>query len=68
VTGLTISREQLAFANERMKKAGLGDKVEIKFQDYRDETGLYDRIVSIEMFEAVGEKYWPAYFHSCSAA
>ncbi|MEK1932928.1 MAG: cyclopropane-fatty-acyl-phospholipid synthase family protein [Pararhizobium sp.] len=62
VTGLTISREQLAFANERMKNAGLGDKVEIKFQDYRDETGLYDRIVSIEMFEAVGEKYWPAYF------
>ncbi len=62
VTGLTISREQLAFANERMKKAGLSDRVEIKFQDYRDETGLYDRIVSIEMFEAVGEKYWPAYF------
>ncbi|CAN7495640.1 class I SAM-dependent methyltransferase [Pararhizobium sp. LjRoot238] len=62
VTGLTISREQLAFANERMKNAGLTDKVEIKFQDYRDETGLYDRIVSIEMFEAVGEKYWPAYF------
>ncbi|MBB5534598.1 SAM-dependent methyltransferase [Rhizobium giardinii] len=62
VTGLTISREQLAFANERMRNAGLSDKVEIKFQDYRDEKGLYDRIVSIEMFEAVGEKYWPAYF------
>ncbi|WP_438748368.1 class I SAM-dependent methyltransferase [Pararhizobium sp. O133] len=62
VTGLTISREQLAFATERMKRAGLADKVDIKFQDYRDETGLYDRIVSIEMFEAVGEKYWPAYF------
>ncbi len=62
VTGLTISREQLAFATERMKRAGLSDKVDIKFQDYRDETGLYDRIVSIEMFEAVGEKYWPAYF------
>ncbi|CAN7506791.1 cyclopropane-fatty-acyl-phospholipid synthase [Pararhizobium sp. LjRoot255] len=62
VTGLTISREQLAFANQRMTKAGLSDKVEIKFQDYRDETGRYDRIVSIEMFEAVGEKYWPAYF------
>ncbi len=62
VTGLTISREQLAFANERMRNAGLSDKVEIKFQDYREEKGLYDRIVSIEMFEAVGEKYWPAYF------
>jgi cyclopropane-fatty-acyl-phospholipid synthase len=62
VTGLTISREQLEFATERMKKAGLADKVEIKFQDYRDEAGQYDRIVSIEMFEAVGEKYWPTYF------
>jgi cyclopropane-fatty-acyl-phospholipid synthase len=62
VTGLTISREQLAFASERMQKAGLSDKVEIKFQDYRDETGVYDKIVSIEMFEAVGEKYWPTYF------
>ena len=68
VTGLTISREQLAFARERMARAGLADRVELKFQDYRDETGTYDRIVSIEMFEAVGEKYWPAYFsklHSC---
>ena len=68
VTGLTISREQLAFARERMAKAGLADRVELKFQDYRDETGTYDRFVSIEMFEAVGEKYWPAYFsklHEC---
>jgi cyclopropane-fatty-acyl-phospholipid synthase len=62
VTGLTISREQLAFAEERIRKAGLSDRVEFRFQDYRDETGLYDQIVSIEMFEAVGEKYWPAYF------
>ncbi|MCR6498444.1 cyclopropane-fatty-acyl-phospholipid synthase family protein [Shinella sp. CPCC 101442] len=62
VTGLTISREQLAFARERISKAGLADRVELKFQDYRDETGTYDRIVSIEMFEAVGEKYWPDYF------
>lgn len=66
VTGLTISREQLAFARERMTKAGLADRVELKFQDYRDETGTYDRIVSIEMFEAVGEKYWPAYFSKLS--
>ncbi len=45
-----------------MAKAGLSDKVEIKLQDYRDETGKYDRIASIEMFEAVGEKYWPVFF------
>jgi cyclopropane-fatty-acyl-phospholipid synthase len=62
VTGLTISREQHDFARERIAKAGLNDKVEIKLQDYRDETGKYDRIASIEMFEAVGEKYWPVFF------
>jgi cyclopropane-fatty-acyl-phospholipid synthase len=62
VTGLTISNEQLAFARERIEKAGLSDKVDLRFQDYRDETGSMTPIVSIEMFEAVGEKYWPAYF------
>ncbi|MFN4274391.1 MAG: class I SAM-dependent methyltransferase [Aliihoeflea sp.] len=62
VTGLTISREQHDFAKERIQKAGLADKVEIKFQDYRDETGRYDHIASIEMFEAVGEKHWPTFF------
>ncbi len=62
VTGLTISREQFDFATERMKKAGLSDLVEIKFEDYRDERGVFDHIVSIEMFEAVGEKHWPTYF------
>lgn len=62
VTGLTISREQHDFAKARIARAGLADKVDIKFQDYRDETGKYDRIASIEMFEAVGEKYWPAFF------
>ncbi|MBO6719691.1 MAG: class I SAM-dependent methyltransferase [Rhizobiaceae bacterium] len=62
VTGLTISREQHDFAKERIHKAGLAEKVDIKFQDYRDETGKYDRIASIEMFEAVGEKYWPVFF------
>lgn len=62
VTGLTISREQYDFARERISKAGLSEKVEIKLQDYRDETGTYDRIASIEMFEAVGEKYWPVFF------
>lgn len=62
VTCLTISEEQIKFARERIEKAGLSDKVTFKLQDYRDETGLYDGIASIEMFEAVGEKYWPVYF------
>jgi cyclopropane-fatty-acyl-phospholipid synthase len=62
VTGLTISEEQFRFATERMARAGLADRVTIKLQDYRDERGTYDRIASIEMFEAVGEKYWPVYF------
>lgn len=62
VTGLTISQEQLKYAQERIEKAGLSDQVELRLQDYRDETGKYDGIASIEMFEAVGEKYWPVYF------
>ena len=62
VTGLTISNEQLKYARERIKRANLEDKVEFRFQDYRDEKGKYDHIASIEMFEAVGEKYWPVYF------
>jgi len=62
VTGLTISQEQLKYAQKRMEKNGLQDLVELKLQDYRDETGTYDGIASIEMFEAVGQKYWPIYF------
>ena len=62
VTGLTISREQHDYAVDRIARAGLSNQVEIKMQDYRDETGVYDGIASIEMFEAVGEKYWPVYF------
>jgi len=57
VTGLTISPSQHAFASER-----LGNKADIRLQDYRDTKGLFDAIVSIEMFEAVGERYWPVYF------
>ena len=64
VTGLTISKEQLLYAKERMKNKGLEDKVDLKLQDYRDETGVYDGVASIEMFEAVGEKYWPIYFET----
>ncbi|MFZ1725053.1 MAG: class I SAM-dependent methyltransferase, partial [Albidovulum sp.] len=62
VTGLTISQAQLDSARQRIARAGLSDRVEFRLQDYRDERGLYDGIASIEMFEAVGEKYWPAYF------
>ena len=62
VTGLTISKEQLEYAQKRIKRNGLSDKVNLKLQDYRDETGVYDGVASIEMFEAVGEKYWPVYF------
>jgi cyclopropane-fatty-acyl-phospholipid synthase len=62
VTALTISQRQYDFAVERIAKAGLSDRVSIKLQDYRDERGTYDGIASIEMFEAVGERYWPTYF------
>jgi cyclopropane-fatty-acyl-phospholipid synthase len=62
VVGLTISREQHDYARKRIFESGLADKVTIKLQDYRDERGVYDRIASIEMIEAVGEEYWPVYF------
>ena len=64
ITCLTISREQFDYATARMENAGLADRATIKFQDYREETGTYDRIGSIEMFEAVGEEYWPSYFRA----
>jgi cyclopropane-fatty-acyl-phospholipid synthase len=64
VTGLTISKEQLLYARQRIKNNGLEDKVDLKLQDYRDETGVYDGVASIEMFEAVGQKYWPIYFET----
>lgn len=64
VTGLTISKEQIRYARERIEDAGLSDMVEFRLQDYRDERGVYDGIASIEMFEAVGQKYWPAYFET----
>jgi cyclopropane-fatty-acyl-phospholipid synthase len=67
VTGLTISEEQFKFAQDRIRAAGLEDRVTFKLQDYRDETGRYDGIASIEMFEAVGEKYWPVYFDTLRA-
>ena len=62
VTGITISREQLDYARARLERAGLADRVDLQFRDYRDVEGKYDHIVSIEMIEAVGERYWPDYF------
>lgn len=60
VTGVTISREQYDFACKRL--ANFTDLVDVKYQDYRDINGKYDHVVSIEMFEALGEQYWQQYF------
>ncbi|CAN1563952.1 Cfa Cyclopropane fatty acid synthase and related methyltransferases [Rhabdaerophilaceae bacterium] len=62
VTALTISEAQYEYAKKRMADAGIAGKVTVKLCDYRDESGQYDRIVSIEMFEAVGEAYWRTFF------
>lgn len=62
VTGLTLSTEQAQFARERLARAGLADRADIRLEDYRDCRGQFDKIVSIEMFEAVGEENWPTYF------
>ena len=62
VTGLTLSREQHDYARKRLFDAGLAERAEIVIRDYRDERGSYDHVASIEMFEAVGERYWPIYF------
>ena len=64
VTGLTISPAQLAHAQAVVAGAGLSERVQLILRDYRDETGRYDRIVSVEMLEAVGEAYWPVYFRA----
>lgn len=62
VTGITLSHEQAAYMRQRVCDAGLAERVDVVIRDYRDVGGHFDRIASIEMFEAVGEKYWPAYF------
>ncbi|MCX8114003.1 MAG: class I SAM-dependent methyltransferase, partial [Burkholderiaceae bacterium] len=60
VTGLTLSAAQLDFARARLQGQGLN--ADLRLRDYRDERGTYDGVASIEMFEAVGEAYWPTYF------
>lgn len=64
VTGLTVSPAQLEHARRVVSASGLEDRVELALRDYRDETGQYDRVVSVEMLEAVGEAYWPTYFRN----
>jgi len=62
VTGITVSEKQQTLARARVAEAGLEDRVDIRLQDYRDVTGRYDKVVSIEMFEALGREHWPVYF------
>ena len=62
VTTLTLSREQRALAQRRAAEAGVAERVDVQLRDYRDSEGTYDAIVSVEMVEAVGARFWPAYF------
>jgi cyclopropane-fatty-acyl-phospholipid synthase len=65
LTGLTLSTEQLAWARQRLQQAGLAERADLRLQDYRDlREAPFDAIVSIEMFEAVGQRYWPDYFRT----
>jgi len=66
VTAVTISAEQHRFAVDRIQQAGLSDRVKVLLRDYRDISDQFDKIVSIEMIEAVGEKYLDGYFRQCS--
>ena len=65
VTGLTISEQQAALARERVEAAGLGDRIEIRLQDYRTLEGEYTKIASIEMLEAIGHAQFPVFFAAC---
>ncbi len=64
VTTLTLSQEQADLARKRLAEQGLGEAVEVKIEDYRRSSGRYDAVVSVEMIEAVGEKWWPTYFRT----
>ena len=64
VTSVTLSEEQAAVARQRAAAAGFGATVDIRVQDYRDVTGLFDVILSVEMIEAVGERWWATYFRA----
>jgi cyclopropane-fatty-acyl-phospholipid synthase len=66
VTTTTLSKEQYAFTAQRIEQLGLQDRVTLLLQDYRDLTGQYDKLVSIEMIEAVGHRFLPTYFKQCA--
>ena len=66
VTTITISQEQYALATRRVEEAGLAERVTVRLLDYRDVTGEFDKIVSIEMFEAVGAEYFESFFMKCA--
>jgi cyclopropane-fatty-acyl-phospholipid synthase len=66
MTTTTISREQHAFATERVREAGLADRVTVLLRDYRDLDGTYDKLVSVEMIEAVGWQYFDTFFRTCA--
>lgn len=68
VVGITLSEQQKEFADARIAAAGLADRVEIRLQDYREVEGTFDAVASVEMVEAVGESYWPAYAGSIARA
>ena len=67
ITGITISQAQHEYAIKRLQDAGLAEQTDIQLKDYRDVTQTFDKIVSIEMFEAVGETYWPTYFNTLAS-
>jgi cyclopropane-fatty-acyl-phospholipid synthase len=65
VTGITISQEQFDLARQRVAAAGLADRVDVRLCDYRDLSGRFSKIVSIEMLEAIGRRQWPTFFSKC---
>ncbi|WP_419236110.1 class I SAM-dependent methyltransferase [Serratia fonticola] len=67
VTTTTLSQEQYTWATERIARAGLQDRVQVLLCDYRDLTGEFDKLVSVEMIEAVGKRYLPDFFRTCQA-
>ncbi len=67
ITTTTISQEQFGFAKQRIESLGLADRIDLKLEDYRDLTGQFDKLVSIEMIEAVGHEFYDTFFSKCSS-
>jgi cyclopropane-fatty-acyl-phospholipid synthase len=68
ITGVSLSDAQTVYARDRVARAGLAARADLRLQDYRDVRERYDGVASIEMFEAVGERYWPAFFRTVRQA